>query len=141
VDVGRGTDPDRESAGARFAGDLANQAAHRTGGEPDPDSARAPSITADMASLTAGIPDWAATVPVHSPPHGMLPVFDDEGHIRRLEDIESELIRVAIGHGRGQMSEVARGLHIGRSTLYRKRDNLGIGGENPDSDGEAVSSG
>jgi DNA-binding NtrC family response regulator len=108
----------------------------RTGGEPDPDTARAPSITADM-----GIPDWAATVPVHSRPHGMLPVLDGEGHIRPLEDIESELIRFAISHYRGQMSEVARRLHIGRSTLYRKLDNLGIGGENPDSDGEAVSSG
>ena len=113
----------------------------RTGGEPDAETAQAPSITADMTSFAAGIPDWAATVPVQSRPHGMLTVFDGEGHIRPLEDLESEVIRFAISHYRGQMSEVARRLHIGRSTLYRKLENLGIGGENPDSDGEAVSSG
>ncbi len=106
-------------------------------GEPGADTAQAPSITADMTSLTAGMPDWAATVPAHSRPHGMLPVFDGEGHIRPLEDIESEVVRFAISHYRGQMSEVARRLHIGRSTLYRKLENLGIGGG---SDGETVSS-
>jgi len=36
------------------------------------------------------------------------------------------------------MSEVARRLHIGRSTLYRKLENLGLDGENPESDEEAV---
>ena len=110
-------------------------------GEPGADTPQAPSITADMTSLTAGMPDWAATVPAHSRPHGMLPVFDGEGHIRPLEDIESEVVRFAISHYRGQMSEVARRLHIGRSTLYRKLEHLGLGGENPDSDGDAVSSG
>jgi len=113
----------------------------RTGSEPDADTAQAPSITADMTSFAAGIPEWAATVPVQSRPHGTLTVFDGEGHIRPLEDLESEVIRFAISHYRGQMSEVARRLHIGRSTLYRKLENLGISGENPDSDGEAVSSG
>ena len=33
-----------------------------------------------------------------------------------------EIIRFAISHYRGQMSEVARRLKIGRSTLYRKLD-------------------
>jgi DNA-binding NtrC family response regulator len=36
--------------------------------------------------------------------------------------MESEIIRFAIAHYRGQMSEVARRLKIGRSTLYRKLD-------------------
>ncbi len=44
---------------------------------------------------------------------------------RPLEDIEAEAIRFAITHYRGQMSEVARRLQIGRSTLYRKLDTLG----------------
>jgi DNA-binding NtrC family response regulator len=44
------------------------------------------------------------------------------GEIRSLEDMESEIIRFAIAHYRGQMSEVARRLKIGRSTLYRKLD-------------------
>ena len=44
------------------------------------------------------------------------------GEVRPLEEIESEIIRFAIAHYRGQMSEVARRLKIGRSTLYRKLD-------------------
>ena len=39
-----------------------------------------------------------------------------------LEEMEAEIIRFAISHYRGQMSEVARRLKIGRSTLYRKLD-------------------
>ena len=48
------------------------------------------------------------------------------GEVRPLEEIEAEAIRFAITHYRGQMSEVARRLHIGRSTLYRKLENLGL---------------
>jgi DNA-binding NtrC family response regulator len=46
--------------------------------------------------------------------------------VRPLEDIEREAIRFAISHYRGQMSEVARRLKIGRSTLYRKLEGLGL---------------
>ena len=47
-------------------------------------------------------------------------------------DIEADVIRFAIAHYRGQMSEVARKLQIGRSTLYRKLDDLGVeDAENP----------
>jgi DNA-binding NtrC family response regulator len=42
--------------------------------------------------------------------------------MRPLEEMEIEIIRFAISHYRGQMSEVARRLKIGRSTLYRKLD-------------------
>jgi DNA-binding NtrC family response regulator len=44
------------------------------------------------------------------------------GEMRPLDDMENEIIRFAIAHYRGQMSEVARRLKIGRSTLYRKID-------------------
>ena len=44
------------------------------------------------------------------------------GEVRPLEEMENEIIRFAISHYRGQMSEVARRLKIGRSTLYRKLD-------------------
>ncbi len=47
------------------------------------------------------------------------------GEVRALEDVEADVIRFAIAHYRGQMSEVARRLRIGRSTLYRKLDALG----------------
>jgi hypothetical protein len=39
--------------------------------------------------------------------------------------LEAEIIRFAISYYRGQMSEVARRLKIGRSTLYRKLDEAG----------------
>ena len=46
--------------------------------------------------------------------------------MRPLEEIEAEVIRYAVAHYRGQMSEVARRLQIGRSTLYRKLEALGL---------------
>jgi DNA-binding NtrC family response regulator len=57
---------------------------------------------------------------------GAITVFDDDGHIRPLEEIEADLIRLAIGHYRGRMTEVAKRLGIGRSTLYRKLSEIGI---------------
>jgi len=47
-----------------------------------------------------------------------------EGHIRRLADIEADAISIALTLYRGRMSETARRLGIGRSTLYRKIDDL-----------------
>ena len=53
---------------------------------------------------------------------GSLAMLTATGEMRPLEDMENEIIRYAISHYRGQMSEVARRLKIGRSTLYRKLD-------------------
>ena len=53
-------------------------------------------------------------------------LYTTDGHLRPLEDIEADVIRLAIGHYRGRMTEVARRLGIGRSTLYRKLGDLGI---------------
>jgi DNA-binding NtrC family response regulator len=55
-----------------------------------------------------------------------LRLTDSHGEVRPLGDIEREVIRFAIMHYREQMSEVARRLHIGRSTLYRKLEGLGL---------------
>ena len=55
-----------------------------------------------------------------------LPLTDPRGDVRPLEDIEGDAIRFAISHYRGQMSEVARRLRIGRSTLYRKLAGLDL---------------
>lgn len=54
-------------------------------------------------------------------------LYSADGHMRPLEEIEADVIRLAIGHYRGRMTEVARRLGIGRSTLYRKLAELGIG--------------
>jgi DNA-binding NtrC family response regulator len=56
------------------------------------------------------------------PTGGALAMLNSSGEMRPLEELESEIIRFAIAHYRGQMSEVARRLKIGRSTLYRKLD-------------------
>jgi DNA-binding NtrC family response regulator len=53
-------------------------------------------------------------------------LYEDDGNMRPLEQIEADVIRLAIGHYRGRMTEVARRLGIGRSTLYRKLADLGI---------------
>ena len=56
------------------------------------------------------------------PSAGTLAMLTNAGEMRPLEELETEIIRFAISHYRGQMSEVARRLKIGRSTLYRKLD-------------------
>ncbi len=61
---------------------------------------------------------------------GVLRVLDERGDLRALADVEGEMIRFALDHYNGQMSEVARRLGIGRSTLYRKLKEMGI---DPDS--------
>ena len=53
-------------------------------------------------------------------------LYTADGNLRPLEEIEADVIRLAIGHYSGRMTEVARRLGIGRSTLYRKLSTLGI---------------
>ncbi len=66
--------------------------------------------------------------PSSSSSYGTLTMIGDDGEVRPLADIEAETIRFAISHYRGQMSEVARRLKIGRSTLYRKLDETAASG-------------
>ena len=58
--------------------------------------------------------------------HNMMRMIDENGDVRKLDDIEAEAIRFALAHYRGQMSQMARKLGIGRSTLYRKMKEIGI---------------
>jgi DNA-binding NtrC family response regulator len=53
-------------------------------------------------------------------------VLDERGHLRKLEEVERDLIQLAIEVYSGHMSEVARRLGIGRSTLYRKVREQGL---------------
>ena len=53
-------------------------------------------------------------------------LYEPDGNLRPLDEIEADVIRLAIGLYRGRMTEVARRLGIGRSTLYRKLGELGI---------------
>jgi DNA-binding NtrC family response regulator len=79
-----------------------------------------------------------AAPPADTTPSGALDLLDDKGDVRPLEDIEADAIRFAIAHYRGQMSEVARRLRIGRSTLYRKLDSLGLAGHSSDEEAPAL---
>ncbi|HXF52724.1 MAG TPA: sigma-54 dependent transcriptional regulator [Hyphomicrobiaceae bacterium] len=55
-----------------------------------------------------------------------IPAVTESGEIRPLEAIEADMIRLALGRYRGHMTEVARKLGIGRSTLYRKMQEYGL---------------
>lgn len=71
---------------------------------------------------------------IHNSPYG-LSATGANGHMRKLEEVESEIIRMAISRYEGHMSEVARRLGIGRSTLYRKLKDLGLEAGESDSPG------
>ncbi len=73
-------------------------------------------LVATGAARSAGVQHESAGVTLYT----------SDGNMRPLEDIEADVIRLAIGHYRGRMTEVARRLGIGRSTLYRKLSDLGI---------------
>lgn len=90
-----------------------------------------PSSPTDMVS-GAEIPIAPAPVPhKFAPAYGTLAMLGEDGEVRPLDDMEAETIRFAIAHYRGQMSEVARRLKIGRSTLYRKIDEAAASGREP----------
>jgi DNA-binding NtrC family response regulator len=93
---------------------------------PGTDIPTAPLMLEPMAapSLVSGNEIPIAPLPLA----GALSMLTATGEVRPLEDIENEIIRFAISHYRGQMSEVARRLKIGRSTLYRKLDEAGVPG-------------
>src|SRR5579872_1888623 len=87
----------------------------------------APALPIDMAAMVSGNEIPIAPLPAS----GTLSMLTNGGEVRPLEELESEIIRFAISHYRGQMSEVARRLKIGRSTLYRKLDEADAQGDGP----------
>ena len=77
-----------------------------------------------LAEMVGKLPTSGSTAAVMD---GMgIQLYLSDGNLRPLEEIEADVIRLAIGHYRGRMTEVARRLGIGRSTLYRKLSDLGI---------------
>jgi DNA-binding NtrC family response regulator len=58
-----------------------------------------------------------------------LRLIDDSGDVRKLEELEADAIRFALNYYHGQMSQMARKLGIGRSTLYRKMKDIGVEAE------------
>jgi DNA-binding NtrC family response regulator len=107
-------------------------AAQIAGSVPGAADASAPAMGAQSHALAPSDSDMATAfdkvdiVPGLPAPYASLALLDPAGEVRALEDLEAEVIRFALAHYRGQMSEVARRLRIGRSTLYRKLDALGV---------------
>ncbi len=100
--------------------------------------ASSPTATIDASDVFIGRP----TQPARPDPRALLAAAypssanvisstDTAGDVRKLADVEEELIRFALKFYRGQMSQVARKLGIGRSTLYRKLKDYGIDPDNP----------
>jgi DNA-binding NtrC family response regulator len=61
-----------------------------------------------------------------TPVYGILPMVEVDGTLQTIAKAEETLIRFALSHHGGRMAAAARDLGIGRSTLYRKLDDLGI---------------
>jgi DNA-binding NtrC family response regulator len=61
-------------------------------------------------------------------PRQMSDPFVDGDNVASLADVERRLIGFALAHYEGRMSEIARTLGIGRSTLYRKLREYGLDG-------------
>jgi two-component system nitrogen regulation response regulator NtrX len=85
------------------------------------------SLTADSFPQLSEMLGEQGSVTLASTHEGVgIMLYTPDGNLRPLEEIEADVIRLAIGHYRGRMTEVARRLGIGRSTLYRKLSDLGI---------------
>ncbi len=92
-----------------------------------------PELSATLPALSggsdpiagAGLPS-AAQLQAEQPSDSPVRILDDKGHLRTLEDIERDLIQLAIEIYAGHMTEVAKRLGIGRSTLYRKVREQGL---------------
>ena len=91
-----------------------------SGLQPPADAAPASVMPVLPASVQLTVDDMPMSSPVR--------VLDERGHLRTLEEVERDLIQLAIEIYAGHMSEVARRLGIGRSTLYRKVREQGIEG-------------
>lgn len=79
---------------------------------PPPEAVPSAAVSAPPPAVAAAPGEPTAEAPVR--------ILDGRGHLRTLEEIERDLIQLAIEVYAGHMSEVARRLGIGRSTLYRK---------------------
>jgi DNA-binding NtrC family response regulator len=73
----------------------------------------------------AGLPS-AVQLAAEQPADSPVRILDEWGHLRTLEEIERDLIQLAIEIYAGHMTEVAKRLGIGRSTLYRKVREQGL---------------
>jgi DNA-binding NtrC family response regulator len=91
----------------------------------------------ESAPRSAGPVTASVEAPQPASPYA-LKVTDVAGNIRKFDEMECEIIRMAISRYNGHMSEVARRLGIGRSTLYRKLKEYGLEGDTAELEEGAV---
>ncbi len=91
-------------------------------------SAPAPVEAGDGSMLATALTSHPGVIDLPPLPEQPIRILDERGHLRTLEDIERDLIQHAIEVYAGHMSEIARRLGIGRSTLYRKVREQGLEG-------------
>jgi DNA-binding NtrC family response regulator len=86
-----------------------------------------PSMASEAAAMAPAARFQDHSAPLHelARPH-LARMLGDDGHARSLAAIEEEVIRHAIDRYSGRITDVARRLGIGRSTLYRRLKELGI---------------
>ena len=87
-----------------------------------------PAVSGVSAPAVAYAPAEGAAASTAVGRDGPVRILDERGHLRTLEEIERDLIQHAIELYAGHMTEVARRLGIGRSTLYRKVREQGLEG-------------
>ncbi len=85
---------------------------------------RVPPIRSEFASPAMERQTETVRVEVRDP--NVLKLLDEHGDVRDIEELEADIIRFAKSHYRGHLTEVARRLKIGRSTLYRKLKQYGL---------------
>jgi DNA-binding NtrC family response regulator len=95
---------------------------------------------ADLPRLSSiGEPRSAHRTPISAPdaiarpaplrsPH-LLTLMGERGELRSFAELEAEVLRFAMNHYNGHISAISQHLRIGRSTLYRKLKELGLGAD------------
>ena len=75
------------------------------------------------SQLVNGVPALSTGMnPLTSEPTNVVsfPVLMPEGKVQKMEDLEAKAIESAINQYKGNLTEAAKALGIGRATLYRK---------------------
>jgi DNA-binding NtrC family response regulator len=98
----------------------------------DPENKPAPAAFYDEPDVEPGVAYAPALPAPCNPDRPSVDPISVDGEVRPIAEIEEELIRFALTFYHGQMSEVARRLGIGRSTLYRKLKDYAIDPDDPD---------
>jgi DNA-binding NtrC family response regulator len=65
-------------------------------------------------------PEMMHSKPKHAGVQNRINIFNRQGHVRTWDEIEREILRVALAEHGGSVLRTAVSLGIGRNTLYRR---------------------